>query len=69
MKRPVAERDAVRFQVIARAQGLTNLRPAIKKGSSAGGQQSRDFSQPKLSIGLDLGDRRGWYCAVTDRVE
>jgi len=36
----------------------------MKKGSTAAAKQSRNISQQKLTIGLDLGDRNSWYCVV-----
>ena len=36
----------------------------MKKVSTAAVKQSRNFSQPRLTIGLDLGDRSGWYCML-----
>ena len=33
----------------------------MKKISTVAVQQSRNFSQPQLTIGLDLGDRSSWY--------
>jgi transposase len=33
----------------------------MKKVSTVTTKQSRKFSQPKLTIGLDLGDRSSWY--------
>ena len=33
----------------------------MKKVSTAAVKQSRNFSQPKQTIGLDLGDRNSWY--------
>ena len=38
----------------------------MKKGSTAAAQQSRNISQQKLTIGLDLGDRNSWYCVVDE---
>ncbi len=38
----------------------------MKKVSTAAGQQSRKFSQQKLTIGLDLGDRNSWYCVLDE---
>ena len=38
----------------------------MKKISTAAVQQSRNFSQPKLTIGLDLGDRSSWYCVLDE---
>jgi hypothetical protein len=34
----------------------------MKKISTVAAKQSKNFSQPKLTIGLDLGDRSSWYC-------
>lgn len=36
----------------------------MKKGSTAATKQSRNISQQKLTIGLDLGDRSSWYCVL-----
>ncbi len=41
----------------------------MKKVSTAAAKQSRNFSQPKLTIGLDLGDRSSWYCVLGERGE
>ena len=38
----------------------------MKKVSSVAAKQSRNFSQPKLTIGLDLGDRSSWYCVLDE---
>jgi len=38
----------------------------MKKVSTAAAEQSRNFSQPKLTIGLDLGDRSSYYCVVDE---
>ncbi|HKU21384.1 MAG TPA: transposase, partial [Terriglobales bacterium] len=38
----------------------------MKKGSTAVGNQSRKVSQPKLTVGLDLGDRSSWYCVLDE---
>ena len=38
----------------------------MKKVSTAVAQLSRIFSQPRLTIGLDLGDRNSWYCVVDE---
>jgi transposase len=38
----------------------------MKKISTAAVQQSRNFSQPKLTIGLDLGDGSSWYCVLDE---
>ena len=34
----------------------------MKKVSTVVARASRNISQPKLTIGLDLGDRNSWYC-------
>ena len=44
-------------------------RPATKKVSTAAAKQSKTFSQQKLTIGLDLGDRNNWYCVVDEAGE
>ena len=36
------------------------------KKVSTGSKQSRNISQQKLTIGLDLGDRNCWYCVVDE---
>ena len=38
----------------------------MKKGSTAATMPSRNISQQKLTIGLDLGDRKCWYCVVNE---
>jgi transposase len=38
----------------------------MKKVSSAATIESRNFSQQKLTIGLDLGDRHRWYCVLDE---
>jgi transposase len=38
----------------------------MKKVSTVAAKQSRNISQPKLTIGLDLGDRNSWYCMVDE---
>jgi transposase len=41
----------------------------MKKVSTAAAQTTKNFSQPKLTIGLDLGDRSSWYCVLDERGE
>src|SRR6266513_289508 len=41
----------------------------MKKVSTAAAKQMRNFSEPKLTIGLDLGDRSSWYCVMDERGE
>src|SRR6201987_1970193 len=38
----------------------------MKKVSIAVAKQSRNISQQKLTIGLDLGDRNSWYCVLDE---
>jgi transposase len=38
----------------------------MKKISTVAAKQNRNFSQPKLTIGLDLGDRSSWYCLLDE---
>ena len=38
----------------------------MKKVSTAAAKQSRNFSEQKLTIGLDLGDRSSWYCVLEE---
>src|SRR5580693_7788997 len=59
-------RDAVRSQVIDVLKAQIKRRPAMKKVSTAAAKQSKNFSQPKLTIGLGLGDRNSWYCVVDE---
>jgi hypothetical protein len=38
----------------------------MKKISTAAVKQNRTFSEQKLTIGLDLGDRSSWYCVLDE---
>ena len=38
----------------------------MKKVSTRAAAQSRNISQQKLTIGLDLGDRNCWYCVLDE---
>jgi transposase len=38
----------------------------MKKVSTVAAKASRNFSQPTLTLGLDLGDRKSWYCVVDE---
>ena len=38
----------------------------MKKVSTRAAAQSRNISQQKLTIGLDLGDRNRWYCVLDE---
>jgi transposase len=38
----------------------------MKKGSTRAAAQSRNISQQRLTIGLDLGDRNSWYCVLDE---
>src|SRR5271154_2657994 len=41
----------------------------MKKVSTATAKQTKNFSQSKLTIGLDLGDRWSWYCVLDETGE
>src|SRR6266852_5356787 len=41
----------------------------MKKVSTAGAKQIRNFPEQKLTIGLDLGDRSSWYCVLDEAGE
>jgi transposase len=41
----------------------------MKKVSTVAASESRNLSQPQLTIGLDLGDRSSWYCVLDERGE
>src|SRR5579864_7336352 len=66
MRRPVSGRDAVRSQVIDELEAQIKRRPAMKKVSTAAAKATKNFSQPKLTIGLDLGDRSSGYCLLDE---
>jgi transposase len=38
----------------------------MRKISTRAAKQSRNISQQRLTIGLDLGDRNSWYCVVDE---
>src|SRR5437660_3726112 len=66
MRRPVSGRDAVSSQVIDVLEAQIKRRRGMKKISIRAAAQSRNISQQKLSLGLDLGDRNSWYCVVDE---
>ena len=41
----------------------------MKKISTVGEKQSKNFRDQKLTIGLDLGDRSSWYCVLNEAGE
>jgi hypothetical protein len=41
----------------------------MKKISTAAMKQGRNISEPKLTIGLDPGDRSSWYCVWGEQGE
>jgi hypothetical protein len=47
-------------------RGCTLWKPAMKKVSIAAVRQGRNISHPKLTTGLDLGDRNSWYCVLNE---
>src|ERR1700674_5666474 len=38
----------------------------MKKISTAATRQIKNFSEQKLTIGFDLGDRSSWYCVLDE---
>jgi len=38
----------------------------MKKVSTTTAKQSRNISQQKRTIGLNLGDRNSWYCVLDE---
>ena len=38
----------------------------MKKISTVGARQTRNFREQQLTIGLDLGDRSSWYCVLDE---
>ena len=38
----------------------------MKKVSTVAARESRNISQQKLTVGLDLGDRHSWYCVLDE---
>jgi transposase len=38
----------------------------MKKVSTVAAKPSKKISQPKLTVGLDLGDRNSWYCVLDE---
>src|SRR5260370_39027512 len=49
-----------------RARGARERRPAVKKISTVATNRNEIFKQPKLTIGLDLGDRSSHYCILDE---
>src|SRR5579863_5540417 len=41
----------------------------MKKVSTAGVKQAKNFSEQELTIGLDLGNRSSWYCVLNEAGE
>jgi transposase len=66
MRRPVSGPDAVRSQVIDVLKAQIKRRPAMKKVSTAAIKATKNFSQPRQTISLDLGDRSSWYCLLDE---
>jgi len=38
----------------------------MKKISTVAAKQNRNFTEQKLTIGFDLGDRSSWYCVLDE---
>src|SRR5882672_4543417 len=52
-----------------RARGARERRPAVKKISTVAANRNEIFKEPKLTIGLDLGDRASHYCILDEAGE
>src|SRR5437667_8624550 len=67
MRRPVSDGMlyAPKVSTCLKAQ-INQRRPAMKKVSTAATKQSRNISQQRLTIGLDLGDRNSCYCVLDE---
>src|SRR5450756_1462835 len=65
MRRPVS--SGMRYAPSERrAQGAMERRPAVKKISTVATNRNEIFKEPKLTIGLDLGDRSSHYCILDE---
>src|ERR1700738_5516078 len=49
-----------------RARSTRERRPAVKKISTVAKRGNEIFKEPKLTIGLDLGDRISHYCILDE---
>src|SRR5713226_3119544 len=49
-----------------RARSTRERRPAMKKISTVATRRNKIFNEPKLTIGLDLGDRTSHYCILDE---
>src|ERR1700758_2182933 len=56
----------VRSQVIDVLEAQIKRRPAMKKVSTVAAKPSRNLSQQRLTIGLNLGDRNRWCCVMDE---
>src|ERR1700745_85004 len=59
-------RCGVRSQVIDVLKAQIKRRPAMKKVSTVAAKPGKKILQPKLTVGLDLGDRNSWYCVLEE---
>jgi hypothetical protein len=59
-------RDAVRSQVIDSLEAHEIKQTGNEEGSTTAAKQIRNFSEQKLTIGLDLGDRSSSYCVLDE---
>ena len=67
MRRPVSGRDAVyapKLSTCSEAQEIKET--GNEEVSTVASKQRKNFSQPTLTIGLDLGDRNSWYCVMDE---
>src|SRR5713226_6415516 len=62
MRRPVS--SGMRYAPNDR--GARERRPAMKKISTVATNRNEIFKEPKLTIGLDLGDRSSHYCILDE---
>src|SRR5712672_3631042 len=65
MRRPVST-GCETLPINGRARSTRERRPAVKKISTVATRRNKIFNQPKLTIGLDLGDRTSHYCILDE---
>src|SRR5258705_8946255 len=65
MRRPVSA-GCDTLPINRRARSTRERRPAVKKISTVAKRGNEIFKEPKLTIGLDLGDRTSHYCILDE---
>src|SRR5882724_7323368 len=65
MRRPVSA-GCDTLPINRRARSTRERRPAVKKISTVEKTAYEIFNEPKLTIGLDLGDRSSHYCILDE---